>query len=94
MTKILFEAKLPVSLIREGKQYIAYTPALDLSTAGKSYQEAKERFAEIVDIFFKELISKGTLDSVLSDLGWQHKKQQWQPPVLVGQELQTIKFTA
>jgi len=94
MKKVFFEVNLPVSLLKDGNKYIAYTPALDLSTSGKSYKEAKTRFAEIVDIFFEELISKGTLDSVLSDLGWQKNKSQWNPPVLIAQELQAVKLVA
>lgn len=59
MRKLNLEFKLPVSILREGKKYIAYTPALDLSTSGKSYEEAKKRFEEIVNIFLKNLLKKG-----------------------------------
>ena len=50
MKKIL-SVKLPVSIIKEGKKFIAYSPALDLSTSGKTYNEARRRFAEIVDMW-------------------------------------------
>ncbi len=51
----MLELKLSVSIIREGKKFIAYTPALDLSTSGRSYEEVKKRFNEIVNIFLKNL---------------------------------------
>jgi len=89
-----WEFNLPVSFLREGDKYIAYTPALDLSTCGQSYQEAKKRFGEIVNIFFEELINKGTLEEVLNDLGWQRTQTKWNPPVVIAQELQTIRVTA
>jgi len=58
MRKLMLEIKLPVSILREDKKYIAYTPALDLSTSGKDYKEVKSRFEEIVDIFLKSLLEK------------------------------------
>lgn len=58
------EFNLPVSIIKEGKSYMAYTPALDLSTSGKNYEESKKRFSEAVDIFFEEIIKKGTIENV------------------------------
>lgn len=64
--RVKIEVSLPVSILREGKYFIAYTPVLDLSTSGKTFEEAKQRFGEVVQIFFEELLEKGTLDEVLS----------------------------
>ena len=94
MAKINLEFKLPVSFLREGNKYVAYTPALDLSTSGKSYKEAKKRFEEIVSIFFEELIKEGTIDEVLQDLGWKKMQKQWNPPVVISQEFQKIQVPA
>jgi hypothetical protein len=94
MPKINLEFKLPVSFLREGNKYIAYTPALDLSTSGKTYKEAKKRFEEMVQIFFEELIKAGTVDSVLTDLGWKRAQSGWNPPILISQESQLIKMAA
>ncbi|MFH1178556.1 MAG: hypothetical protein V1711_02460 [bacterium] len=74
--------KLPVAFIKDGKRVIAYTPALDLSTSGKDVEEAKVRFGEIVRMFFSDLFEQGTLDSVLSDLGWEKSNSEWNPPVI------------
>ncbi len=94
MKNIKLEFNLPVSIIKEGKSYIAYTPALDLSTSGKDYEEAKKRFSEIVNIFFEEIIKKGTIENVLKDLGWKKVQSKWNPPVIVSQECQNIKVLA
>ena len=67
---------LPISIFREGKHFIAYTPALDLSTSGKNYEQVKKRFNEVVEIFFEELMKKGTKNEVLESLGWQKVKKQ------------------
>ena len=85
------EVNLPVSILKEGKRFIAYTPALDLSTSGKSYKEVRARFNEIVEIFFEEIISKGTVDEVLANLGWEKVRAKWVPPVVISQESQSVR---
>jgi len=46
---------LPVSFLRESDQFVAYTPALDLSTSGTTLEEAKSNFTEAVGIFLMKL---------------------------------------
>ena len=83
-------AKLPVSVIKEDKHYIVFSPALDLSTSADDYERAKKRFEEIVCIFFEELIKRGTLEKVLSDLGWKKIAKKWSPPVVISNDLEKI----
>ena len=71
MEKTFFETKFSVSIFKEGNEFIAYSPVLDLSTCGKNYDEVMRRFEEIVYIFFEELIKKGTLNETLENLGWR-----------------------
>lgn len=80
------QVTLQVSIIRQGKQYIAYSPALDLSTSGKNIREAHGRFSELIDIFFEEIIEKNTIDVVLRDLGWVKIKKHWEPPQIISQK--------
>lgn len=91
MNKVDFQFALPVSILKEGDSFIAFTPALDLSTVGDSFEEAQERFEEAVQIFFEEITEKGTAEEVLSDLGWQKLKEQLVPPQVVSN--QTKQFT-
>jgi len=91
MDKVMLKLQVPVSILREDKKYVAYTSALDLSTSGKNYQEVKKRFTEIANIFFEELIKKGTLEEVLRDLGWKKVQSRWNPPIVISQESQTIQ---
>ena len=67
MKKIFFEINLPVSIFKEDEQFIAYTPSLDLSTSGKSYDEVKHRFEEIVHIFFEEITQVSPLNELVSN---------------------------
>ena len=81
---------LPIVVFKEGTSYIAYSPALDLSTSAKTYKKAQDRFSEAVDIFFEELVSLGTVDEVLSGLGWKKIKSNWKPPVVVSSYVQPM----
>ncbi len=94
MKKQLVQTKLSVTFLREGKRFIAYSPALDLSTSGKSLEEAKRRFKEITEIFFEETAKKGTMKEVLRDLGWEQREKQWSPPAVIAHESQTISLPA
>ena len=78
---------LPVSFIKEGKQVIAYTPALDISTVGENEAEVKARFVELVNMFFADIIETGSIDQVLTELGWQKISGAWNPPVVSNEEM-------
>ena len=92
MKKVNFQASLPVTFLREGDQFVAYTPALDLSTSGSSFEQAKKRFGEVVQIFFEECFSMGTLENVLLDLGWKKENSEWNPPTVVAQDTQIFNI--
>jgi len=74
--------KLTVNYSKQGKRYVAYAPALDIATSGRTEKEVQKRFNEIVSIFFEELHEAGTTEDVLSELGWKKIKKQWQPPAV------------
>lgn len=94
MKHMFFELNIPVSIFREGKAYVAYTPVLDLSTCADTFAQVKERFAEAVRIFFDELNALGTAEEVLHNLGWKKTHNHWAPPLLVAQEDQKIMVKA
>jgi predicted RNase H-like HicB family nuclease len=75
--------KLPVVITKQGHQYVAYTPALDISTVGKSEKDVQKKFEELVTIFLEEIIEAGTVRQVLTELGWSKKEKAWNPPEVV-----------
>ncbi len=86
---------LPLTIIREDDQFIAYTPALDISTCGSTFDQAKERFGELIEIFFEELCSMGTLEDVLEECGWKKinkPEQRWIPPAVISQTTEEIRI--
>jgi hypothetical protein len=87
MSKVikLQNVKLPVFIFKERDEYIAWTPALDISTCGESSKQVKRRFEEIVEAFFEEIIEMGTIDDVLKECGWKKvtkPKKRWIPPAI------------
>lgn len=87
-----FKVSLPIMFLREKDSFIAYTPVLDLSTVGDSLEEAKMRFDEAVRIFFEEIIEKGTIDDVLTELGWQKQNNQFVPPIVIGNQTEQVSI--
>lgn len=77
-----FSYRLPVSITKQGRCFVAYTPALDLSTSGKSVKNVQERFQEIAALFLEEIFNSGNADDVLSELGWKKIQKKWSPPKL------------
>lgn len=92
MKKSSVQISLPITIFKEGKSYVAYSPALDLSTSAPTYEKAQSRFLEATKFFLEELVEMGTLDKVLSDLGWQKVKTNWQPPVVVSNYTQSMSL--
>ena len=79
----VLSTKLQVHIFKEGNQFIAYCPAFDISTSADTFDEVKKNFEELLDVFIKEVMQKGTLEEVLLDCGWQKVKTprlHWQPP--------------
>lgn len=50
--------------------YVAYCPALELSSYGKTEKEARKNFETELDIFLEETEKRGSLEKILLKLGW------------------------
>ena len=48
-----FNVQVPVTILKEDKVFVAYSPVLDLSTSGKTFTQVRRRFSEAVQIFFE-----------------------------------------
>lgn len=65
---------LPIFLIREGEYITAYAPHLELSGYGKSEEDAMLSIDQCVEMFFEEVVEKGTLLEVMNKLGWRYEE--------------------
>ncbi|RZK20309.1 MAG: hypothetical protein EOO56_12865 [Hymenobacter sp.] len=75
--------EVQVFLVPEGKQIVAYCPALELSTYGDSQEDAKGAFSEVLASFIQDTQAKGTLEKVLLELGWKLQQKpvvNYEPP--------------
>ena len=79
-TAVTVEVALPLLLWKENEQFVAFPPALDLSTCGDSEQSAVSNFAEAVELFFETAIERRTLNDLLASLGWEASVDTWRPP--------------
>ena len=68
-----------VAFAKEGDTYVAYCPALELSSQGDSIRNAQKNFEEAIKLFFEELERMGTLEQALTELGWIKTKTQTRP---------------
>jgi hypothetical protein len=84
--------KVPVLYFKEGNKFVAFSPALDLSTCGDTKEQARERFIEACTIFFDEITRMGTVDDVLAECGWKKvtvkEQSSWSPPIYKRESLE------
>lgn len=97
-TRVKISAQLEILFSRHGKKFVAYVPALDVSTCGDDYDEADKRINEVIEIFFDETSRRGTLGSALKELGWKEirkeKRPEWVPPSIVARRTIPIEIPA
>lgn len=84
--------RLNVQFIKHKDGVIAYAPALDLSTVGKTLMKAQKMIHEAVNLFLEDLIDRGTLDKVLSNLGWIYRRSSWLPPQPIKEKAISLKI--
>ena len=85
---------LPVLITKQNRRFVAYTPALDISTSGKSENDVKKRFVELVNIFIEEIITAGTVNDILVELGWSKVQKKWTPPQVVSSQSIDLRVPA
>ena len=77
---------LPVIITKQNSSFVAYSPALDISTSARSPKKVKQRFVELAAIFIEEILEAGTIKEVLSELGWKKIQKVWSPPKVVSSD--------
>jgi hypothetical protein len=65
------EVQLGVLVFQEESSYIAYCPALNLSTYGDSINDVKEAFDDVVQCYIDDNTRMGTLEKDLREHGWE-----------------------
>lgn len=79
---------LTTKIWKEGKHYIAYTPELDVTSQGKTSEQAERRLREAVGIFLDETKKMGTFEEALQSLGISKKQNRLMMPRISLSELE------
>ena len=75
------EINFTAQIWREGKMYVSYCPELDVSSCGKTPEEAKKNLCEAVEGFLEETKKMGTLKEILQESGFTKEGQRkWKAP--------------
>ena len=54
---------------REGNWHIAHCPSLDVTTQGRTLEEAKKNLIEACELFLTSCLERGTLEQAFRELG-------------------------
>lgn len=87
--RVMDRVQIRAELFREGDQYVAICPALNVSSFGATKAEALRSLQEAVSLFLEECHRMGTLKQVLEEAGFAHHAapaHQWLPPQPIGVE--------
>jgi predicted RNase H-like HicB family nuclease len=83
ISKNILNTKLYLQITEsEDGYFVAYAPAFELSSYGKSKDEAIKNFSEVLELFIEDLVENKKLYEVLVGLGWKiHKKSIEAPKI-------------
>ena len=75
-----YRFSLEFFVFQENGLQIAYCPSLDISTSGKTFNEAVGNFYEMFQLYIECCVENNTLHDDLLAHGWRLQKQQMLPP--------------
>lgn len=71
------ELNFRIEIFKEGKQFVAVAPELNVSSFGDTEEEARVSLREAVELFLEECKRMGTLEDVLTEAGFKPEKKFW-----------------
>ncbi|MGB9457613.1 MAG: hypothetical protein WCB12_16305 [Bryobacteraceae bacterium] len=77
-------------IFKEGDTYVAYVPALDLSSCGSTDDEARCNIRDAVRGFLATSAEMGTLDEILEEAGYEPEGDGWRAPEFVSVDRLTM----
>lgn len=80
------EIAFTMQVFKEGQVFVAHAPELDVSSQGKTVEEAKAHLREAVEAFLEEAQRMGTLTDILEESGYERTQEGWKAPDILAQE--------
>lgn len=91
-THYMEDFSFDVHIFKEGNAYVAYVPALDLSTCGATDDEARRNIRDAVRGFLAASANMGTLDEILQEAGYEREGETWRAPEFVSVDRLTMSI--
>ncbi len=66
-----------IEIFKEGEDYVALSPELNVSSFGQTIEEAKSAIREAIEAFMEECERMGTLEDVLEEAGFTRDLDIW-----------------
>jgi hypothetical protein len=79
-------------IFKEGDTYVAYVPALDLSSCGATDEEARKNIRDAARGFLATSADMGTLAEILEEAGYQQESDGWRPPEFISVDQLSMSF--
>ncbi len=79
-------------IFKEGATYVAYVPALDVSSCGRPMKRLAEISATRCGGFLAACADMGTLDEILREAGYEPDGQGWRAPEFVSIDRLTMSI--
>lgn len=81
---VAYTISLPAWLRKEGRQWIAHCPSVDVCTQATTKVAARNALKEAVSAWFESCIDRGVLEEALFEVGFKKAKKGVQPPLGAG----------
>lgn len=79
-------------IFKEGETYVAYVPALDVSSCGATDEEARRNIRDAVRGFLAASADLGSLDEILKEAGYEPEGEGWRAPEFVSVDRLTMSM--
>lgn len=82
---IQFPITIKIIYEKEAKDapYVAYIPEFDISSCGKTEEEARKNVREALNLVIEELKKRNQLENYLKGLGFNIKKPSFFPKIII-----------
>ena len=81
-----------VHIFKERNTYVAYVPALDVSSCGATDDEARRNIRDAVSGYLETSADMGTLDEILQEAGYERQGEHWRAPEFVSVDRLTMSI--
>ena len=79
-----------IQIWREGKMFVSYVPELDISSCGKTTEQARHNIEEAAELFLEEAKKIGTLKEILQEAGFEKRGGEWDGPQFIAIEKKEV----